>query len=295
MAAILGERPQVVSLISKFVEEDYEGSDAAAIRAMSFALDPELTPHIEKLVERIDNIELQRTAFNLLARINTAKSTESLERYLTSDDPQTQAGAVWALSRQNDAAHNLILTEAVAGRTLQRGAIGEIAQSPAASAVFGDLLSRETINDQQKIDLLKIVAAETQHAPGEVRNSMADVAAALLYSPNEQVQRQALETLGTVAAMKDLTDAIEPKLESSNFTIQKAALDAFIQYLTPSSYEPLKKLWYHEDEKMRRTAFFFSEPFLGQRDVPDLQKAAQHSDQFIAKHSAMMLQYLKSD
>jgi HEAT repeat protein len=291
-AAMLGEKEQVVSLIAEFVAENYEGSDAAAVRAMAFALSPELVPHITTLVERNDNPGVQRECFSLLARINNSKAIDLLEKYLRSDTPGEQAGSVWALSRQNDAYHNQILVAAIAGKTLQHEAVGEVARSPAAGAVFSELFENSNVDDRQRINWLKIMSNNVSSAPGDVRNAMADVALSLVNSPNPDVQRQALETLSKAAASKDLTEAIEPHLESGNFLIQKAALEAFIQYLTPKTYEPLKKLWFHEDEKTRRTAFFFSEPFLSQVDIPDLRKASQHSDQFIAKHSTMMLKYL---
>jgi len=54
----------------------------------------------------------------------------------------------------------------------------------------------------------------------------------------------------------------------------------------------LKTLWYDKDEKIRRTAFFLSSPFLNHSDLEDLEKAKKHSDELISKQSERIVKQL---
>jgi HEAT repeat protein len=291
-AAMLGNEQQVTELIGQFVEEDYEANDAAVVRALSFALNAGTVPYLVELINRNDEPEIQKNAFNLLAKSGNSEAMNLLEKHLSSNDLQKQDAAVWALSRQNNEQQNQMLSQAIVNKELPKDAIAIVAKSPSAAEVFADVLSRDSVGYQDKINLLKILGANASSAPGDARDAIAEAMLPLLANSNAGIQQQALETLGNVAASKDMTDKIAPLLGSDNILVQKAALESFIKYLTPGTYEPLKELWYHGDEKMRRTAFFFSEPFLNQKDLPDLQKATQHNDEFIAKHSASMIKYL---
>jgi len=98
--------------------------------------------------------------------------------------------------------------------------------------------------------------------------------------------------MAKAGASTDQTPAIAPKLQSEDFLVQGAALQAFMQYCTPKTYTPLKGLWYDNNEQIRRTAFFFSEAFLNISDLPDLEKATTHSDELISKQAKLMIKHL---
>ena len=76
--------------------------------------------------------------------------------------------------------------------------------------------------------------------------------------------------------------------------VRKEALEAFMAYATPANYKHLVDLYWDTDEKVRRTAFFFSEEFLNESDLEALEKATTHHDEMIAEHAQIMLHNLNA-
>ena len=292
-AARMGKGDEVLPIIADCIKEDTPESESIAIRAMAFVASKECIPHIVEVLERDPDSEVLRDSFNLLAKINTPESINILVDNLRAEDPQRRKYAVWALTRKaDDDDLKERLTLAVANQELDKDVLGVIASSPMAADIFGEVLQSEEIEKEDKIDMLEALADNSIKAPGHIRNKMAKELLVLLQSNDPDLEVAALEAISDMGAQEDLSDELAELLESDDFLVQQAALKAFIQYCTPDTYKPLKKLWYHKEEQMRRTAFFFSEAFLNHSDIPDLEKASNHSDEFIAKHSKMMLRYL---
>ena len=111
----------------------------------------------------------------------------------------------------------------------------------------------------------------------------------LLDSSDPEIVAAAAEAVGKVQASEDQTAALEKSLSSDNFLVQEKALYAYAQYCTPATYKPLTALYWDNDEKIRRTAFFLSSAFLNSSDRPILEKATTHEDAFIAKQSKILL------
>jgi hypothetical protein len=174
---------------------------------------------------------------------------------------------------------------------LEEQALGIIAKSPAAPTVFGNAFAAGLSKDQ-KLYLFQVMGTYTMSAPGSVRNQVADMIKPFLNSSDPELERAAVKALGKTAAKEDQSEALASKLESEDFLVRGAALEAFMQYCTPSNYQPLKKLWNDENQQIRRTAFFLSEGFLTQSDLGDLQKATSSSDEFIAKHAGLMIKHI---
>ena len=291
-AALLDEEGQIFPIIGEYIAENDDASTKSAVRAMAFLDDPKCVPYLAKIAAESQDPEILQISYNVLAKIETDDALALLQDGVLSQERDKQASSVWALSRLNNEQHNEILADAMDRHKLGYDSLSIVAKSPAAPRLFGKALQRNDITTKEKIELLKVLDKNTINASGKVRNEIADTVKPLLNSPDPKLEAKAVETLGKLGAQEDHSETLAPKLESDNFMVQQAALQSFIQFCNPNNYKPLKKLWYHEDEKMRRTAFFFSEQFLNQSDMEDLQKATVHEDEFIAKHSKIMIKYL---
>ena len=290
-AAILTEDNRILPVILDYVSEENEGLKAFAARAMSFIATPECIAPLKVVVEGCDDPQVQRNAFNILARIdNTPEAIDLLQRYMLSPDQDKQARSAWALSRQNKEEHNDILIEAIANHSLPQKGISVVAASPAAHEVFGKVLQKYDTDKKDKIFLLKLLADNAWMASAEVRSGIVDSALIpLLDSEDTDVEIEAIKTLGKIGTEEDTVDVLIPKLQSENFLVQKNALDTFAKFCTPRTYKPLLDLYWDDDEKIRREAFVLSGRFLNSSDIEVLKKAANHSDEFISKQSKIIM------
>jgi HEAT repeat protein len=121
---------------------------------------------------------------------------------------------------------------------------------------------------------------------------MAEVIKPMIKSDDPELKLAAIEAMGKVGAKTDQGPTLAEEFNSSDFMVRGAALEAFVPYCTQSSYKELTKLWFDEDEKIRRTAFWLSQIFLNESDLDDLKKATTSKDQFIAKGSQKVIKNL---
>lgn len=291
-AAMMGEPGRTLPVIAKYISEEGDGGKDFAVRAMAFIATPECVPLVRELLEKTKDWEILRDTYVLLTKIDSPEAVQLLREGLYAEDGDKQLQSAWALSRGLNEKHSASLIEAVSAGGLAKDAMAVIARSPAAPEVFGSALSNEALEKNYRLQLFDVLASNTLSAPGKVRNSVAEMLQPFLNSSDSAVEVAALKALAKAGASTDQTPVIAPKLESKDFLVQGAALQAFVQYCTPQTYSPLKTLWYDDDEQIRRTAFFFSEPFLSTKDLPDLEKATTHEDEFIKKHSQVMIKYL---
>jgi hypothetical protein len=235
---------------------------------------------------------MQRTAYSLLAKAGSEEARQILRNDVYSEEREKQVNTVWALSRSSTEDNTQILSSAVRGKVLGDDSLSIIASSRAAPTVFNEAFQSDNLTDTDIRNLLRVISNNTMQASKDVRNQTAEIIKPLLDSNNEQVQKEAIEALGKIGATDNQADALVGKLESDSPILQGTALYAYAQYTNPNTYKPLKTLWYSEDEKIRRTAFFLSSPFLNQTDMEDLQKATKHPDEFISKQSTRKIKQL---
>ena len=292
-AAMMGDPGRTLPVIAQFIAEEGDAWKDAAVRAMGFIATPECVPLVRDVLEKTNEWEILQYAYAVLTKIDSPEAAQLLHEGLYSQDEDRKIQSTRALSQSMNEKHSDALIEAMSTTALPREAMDVIATSPAAPQVFGSVLFDAGTAKEYKLKLLDVLASNSQAAPGSARNSIAEMVQPLLNNPDPAVQAAALNVIGKAAASTDQTPVIAPKLTSADFLVQGAALEAYIQYATPRNWMVLKDLWYDSNQQIRRTAFFFSEPFLSIRDVPDLEKASTESDDaYIKKHSKVIIKYL---
>ncbi len=289
--AMLGENDRTFQLIGEYISEEGDTGTGFAVRALSFLAGPACVPYLSEIIRKTQGSDVLKNAFALLAKIGTPEALEVLSNDLNSRREANQVNSAWALSRKRDGASNVMLLDAVRGNKLPESALGVIAASPAAADVFGEALNGNIPKDD-KLYLLGVLSLYSINAPGEVRNQIAETIKPLMNSSDPDLKVAAIQAMGKVGAKTDQSEALAEQFDDDSWLVRGAALQSFMQYCSPSSYKPLIKLWNDENEKIRRTAFFFSEIFMNTSDLEALKKATTHSDEFIAKHSQLMIKHL---
>jgi len=292
-AAMVGDPDQLLPVLGSILEEQNQSAREYAVRAIAFVNGPEAVPYLKKILAEGGSRELQRTAYSLLIKAASEEALQILKNDAYSQEREKQVNTVWALSRSNADANTQILSDAVKTKMLGDESLSIIAASRSAPRVFGDAFQSDNLTNTDKRNLLRVVSDNTGLASKDVRNQTAEIIKPLLNSTDEQVQKDAIDALGKIGASDNQAEALASKLESDSPILQGAALYAYAQYTTPNTYKPLKDLWYSEDEKIRRTAFFLSSPFLNNSDMEDLEKAAKHTDEFISKQAKSKIKQLK--
>ena len=291
-ASIVGDQDQLLPVIGSILEEDNQSAREYAVRALGFVNGPEAAPYLERILEEDISRDLQRNIYSLLIDSGSEEALEIIENDTYSEDREKQVNSVWALSRNDGGTGTQILSDAVKKNALGDESLSIIASSRAAPGVFEEAFQSDDLSDTDKRNLLRAISDNTKLAPREVRDQVAEVIQPLMHSTNILVQKDAIEAIGAIGATSNQAEILAPKLESESPILQGSALYAYAQYTTPNTYKPLKNLWYNEDEKIRRTAFFLSSPFVNNSDMEDLEKATQHTDEFIANGSRLKIKQL---
>ena len=295
-ASIVGDREALFPVIEQFIEEPGDDGKGFAVRAMAMMSLPgcyECVGYLEKILAETDDEQIVKNSAKILSDIGTPEALGLLEQELLStQDAKQQATAAWAIALKNDSSNNQVLIDAIENNALEDEAIAAIAKSNAAADIYGELLKNENVSNDNLISYLGLIGTYSTYAPKQVRTSLVESIKPLLSSGNAAVEKAAIEALGKVGAGTDQTAVLAPKLESGSFEIQQATLQAYKEFMTPSTYKPLVKLWYDDDEQIRRTAFFMSSIFVNTSDLPELEKAANHEDPFIRKQSSVLIKNL---
>ena len=295
-ASLVGDREALFPVIEQFIEEPGDDGKGFAVRAMAMMSLPgcsECVGYLEKILAETDDEQIVKNSAKILSDIGTPEALGLLEQELLStQDAKQQSTAAWAIALKNDSSSNQVLINAIENNALGDEAMAAIAKSNAAADIYGELLKKENVSNDNLISYLGLIGTYSTYAPKQVRTSLVESIKPLLSSGNAAVEKAAIEALGKVGAGTDQTAALAPKLESGSFEIQQATLQAYKEFMTPSTYKPLIKLWYDDDEQIRRTAFFMSSMFVNTSDLPELEKAANHKDPFIRKQSAVLMKNL---
>ena len=289
-AASLDDGKQVLPVIEMYASSDDEEVSTYAIRAMSLLHSEDSVSIIADMLGNLRSPDDIRTAFAVLARINTPEAAAILEKNLYSREQVLQEQCVWALSIAKSGNHVEYLVKAITSDSLTPQSLAVLAESQAGPAVFGSILQREDMPADKIIKLLEIMEEHAMLAPGSTRSETAEIIGSLFDSPNPDLQIAAIRTLGKIGAPLDKSSLLIPKLQSDNTQIQMEALSAFVQYCTPDTYKPLLDLFWHEDQKIRRSAFLISSPFLNSSDRAVLEEALQHNDPYIGEQARLTLE-----
>jgi HEAT repeat protein len=286
--AMLGENDRTFQLIGEYIAEDGDDGKAFAARALSFLRTPTSVPYLSEIMNKTKDTEVLANVSATLAKIGTPEAVALLANRLNSRREDEQVTSAWALSIRNDAGTNATLVDAVSNNRLSEPALSVIAQSAAAAAVFGGVLNLN-ISKEDKLYVLGVISSYSNAASASVRSEMAEVVKPIIKSEDRDLKLAAIEALGKVGAKTDQSQALTEQFDSPDFLVRGAALEAFVPYCTQSSYKELIKLWYDQDEKIRRTAFWLSQAFLNNSDQEALKKATTSTDEFIAKTSQKII------
>ena len=296
-ATMLSEDDRILAVVSDFVSAGDDMEKLLAARSMSFIASPACLPLIKELLALTDDPAVQRSAVNTLARIDNPETLEMIQELLLTGDPTLQKSCAWALSRSANDEYQKILSTAVAGGDIAGDSLDLLAASPAAAAIFGDLLGSADIPKDEKIEWINGLGRNAASAAGSTRKEISALLGESLQDETDDLEIQAalLEALAQVGPTQDQTELIEANLDSDSFLVQGAALNTYLALCSPDNYKKLLDLYWDDDPQIRRTAFFFSEQFLNKSDLEALEKATQHSDEFISKHSKKLIAYIQGN
>ena len=164
-----------------------------------------------------------------------------------------------------------------------------VAKSPAAPAVFSELLQSNDIGKDDKISLLQTLSENTVLAPSEVRSGVVSAVNPLLDSADPDLEIAAIRTLGKVGAGKAVAEMLLPKLESNSPLVREEALNAYALHCNPKNYKPVLDMIWDGEENIRKSALTLCQPFLTESDRAVLEEALNHEDEFIRKHVEKIL------
>jgi HEAT repeat protein len=211
-AATLDDGKQVLPIIEMYASSGDEEDAIYAIRTMSLLHSEDSVSIINDMLGNLRSPDNIRTAFAVLARINTPEAAAILEKNLYSREQVLQEQSVWALSIAKSGNNVEYLAKAIASDSLTPQSLAVLAESQAGPAVFGSILQRDDMPADKIIKLLEIMEEHTMLAPGSVRSETAEIIGSLFDSPNTDLQIAAIRTLGKIGAAEDKSSLLIPKL-----------------------------------------------------------------------------------
>ncbi|MBN1842352.1 MAG: HEAT repeat domain-containing protein [Deltaproteobacteria bacterium] len=287
-AAMIG-KDRLLPVVSDFMFEQTDSGKGFAVRSLSLIGSPACVPHLGILLDQSEDSEIRRNCFNILANINTPEALDLLQEYVVSSNDRDQAASALALSRLNMPELNEMLANKIQNQELEKDAIQALASSPAAPDIFGDLLQREEVENEQKASCLKTLAKySSSHGPSERRTSLKEAVEPLLYSPDSTVEKEAIRAIAGIGGV-GTDEALIPKLESKDPEVRKETAFSLIGYVTPKNYKALLDVLWDDDQETRRIALMCVEQFVDGSDRETLEKARDHEDELISKHAGMLL------
>ncbi|NVM20902.1 MAG: HEAT repeat domain-containing protein [Desulfobacterales bacterium] len=287
-AAIIGKN-RVLPVVSDFMSEGNSHAKDLAVRALSLIGSPACVPYIEALLPQIDDPEIRRNSFNILAKIDTSEALGLLQEYVHSSNDRDQTASAFALSRLNSPELNEMLADEIQEKRLEKDTLRALATSPGAPSIFGDLLQRENAEKDQKVSWLKTLAKySSAYGPSERRTELKEAVEPLLDSPDATIQKEAIRAMAGIGA-EDTDKALIPKLESKDPEVRKETAFSLIGYVTPKNYKALLDLLWDDDQETGRIALMCVEQFVDESDRESLEKAKDHPDELISKHASILL------
>ena len=287
-AAMVG-KDRALPVVSDFISIESDAAKASAVRALSLINSPGCVPHVVALLGGTKNQEIRRNSFNVLAKIDSPGALDTLQGYLHSQNDREQAASAQALTMSDRLDAHAMVTEAMARNELQDEALKAVATSPAAPAIFADLLARNDISKGQKAFWLETLAEHSaSYGSLERRMALKDAVEPYLHSVDPEIQKEAIAAVSAIGA-RDTAETLMPTLEAKDAEIRRKAIAAIAPYVTPDNYKELLDTMWDKDEQTRRMAFMCVQQFLGPDDRQVLEKARNHPDELIRKQVPVLL------
>jgi HEAT repeat protein len=295
MAAVIGKE-RLLPVISDLVldENVSENEKDSAVRALSLIGGLKCIPLLEKLLSiKTDDPTVHQTAFDTLASIGTPEALALLQEHVAFSDDIDQTTSALALARLNRPEFNHMLSNELRDGVFEEDTIAELATSPAAPEIFGELL-RATPEKEKQISWLRKLSQYASSAKQEVRSGLASAVAPLLDSNDTEIQIEAIKTIGQIGG-DDASESLIEKLDSNEPIVRREAVIAMWPYATSENYKPLLDMVWDEDQETRRYALVLAEPFIKETDRPILEKAVEHPDEIVRKQVKMILKLMDLD
>ena len=287
-ASLIENNDRILPVISKFIQEnDYGGDqDVYAARALSFAISPKSIPLLLQLLEKTDNPEVKDNALTTLAKIPTSEALKSLESYLNSPDDKERALTARVLSTRNIKQYNQVIEKAIANKNLGKLAMSTIAKSPAAAEISGDVLQRNDIPKEKKIEWLQFLEKNAIAAKSEVQSGIISAITPLLESNDPDLEIASIKTVGAMG-LKDSAVLIESKFSSLNTTVRVEALKAYPVH--PDTYKPMLEMVWDTNKEISRFALARCEFLLNESDRHLLEDVASRHDDELMRSNAQKI------
>ena len=293
MAALYGRDEQILPVISNYIDaqDDEQGAEKRhAASALAAIASPECVDYLQLILERSKDIETKRSALDTLSRIDSPKSTQILEQTLYDGYSEDQLQSTWALSMRNTSEYNQILYNAMANRQLDEIAVSVVARNPAGPTLLKEVLQNADFNNDEKVTMVKIYAENMTRTNSKVRSDIVETVKPLVNGTNDDLSLEAIRILGMGFGPEDTAEILNPKFESSNQQIRRAALDAYTTYLTKDNYKPVLDLIWDDDESIRRQAIMVSQQYIDESDLPVIEKALNHEDEAIRESASHIME-----
>jgi HEAT repeat protein len=260
------EAELVLNLIDGFIAPDEEHMNLFAARALNYIEDPKALPLVEKLLSMSRDNDVARNCFHMAARLNTPEAAALLAAYVNSNDPYLQKHAVHALGLNTSPVYQQMLADAIASGAMRHDSIGYLAVTESAADVFGNAMTNPKMSKKDKLSLLKDIGENTTKSPKE--ESRTDIfnkaVKPLLLSNDPDLVKAAMEASSDMRADRDevIDNTVKALDESNDAELYKIAMGVLEEYMVPRKADAFEPMYYHEDEYVRRMAFFLSEGFL---------------------------------
>ncbi len=292
-------KDKLLPLVSEYISE-YESSgndnfSRYASRALSLIGTPACIPFLNSLIEQTDDKNIHRNSLEALGRLATPEAVTILRRYLFAADVQDQAASARIFARANNPEYNTLLADGIKNKKFQQETISVILSGKAAPGIVDSLINNNEIDKDTKNDLLKNIITGMRFAPVYVRRQTASVISEALRSYEDGDTKLKLNSIKAICQLggEETPEALKFTFQDKDPRVRREAVRYFVNYANVSNYTDLFDMIWDTDKKTRRYAMAGIERFVASSDIPVLEKAAGHEDEFISKKAKLLLESFK--
>ncbi len=292
-------KDKLLPLVSEYISEyEMSGNDnfsRYASRALSLIGTPACIPFLNSLIEQTDDKNIHRNSLEALGRLATPEAVTILRHYLFAADVKDQASSARIFARGNNPEYNTLLADGIKNKKFQQETISVILSGKAAPEIVDSLINNNGIDKDTKNDLLKNIITGMRFAPVYVRNQTASVISEALRSYEEDDTKLKLNSIKAICQLggEETPEALKFTFQDHDPRVRREAVRYFVNYANVSNYTDLFDMIWDTDKKTRRSAMAGIERFVASGDIPVLEKAAGHEDEFISKKAKLLLESLK--
>jgi len=292
-------KDKLLPLVSEYISEyELSGNDnfsRYASRALSLIGTPACIPFLNSIIEQTDDKNIHRNSLEALGRLATPEAVTILRHYLFAADANDQASSARIFVRANNPEYNTLLTDGIKNKKFEQETISVILSGKAAPEIVDSLINNNEIDKDTKNDLLKNIITGMRFAPVYVRNQTASVISEALRSYEEGNTKLKLNSIKAICQLggEETPEALKFTFQDKDPRVRREAVRYFVNYAKVSNYTDLFDMIWDTDKKTRRYAMAGIERFVASSDIPVLEKAAGHEDEFISKKAKLLLESLK--